>query len=551
MRLFVFSDKLKKDRIQENMNKKINLFAIILKLLLIVVLTGCNSGNVINETTNNNNGTTVDTSTDYNTASCEHTGSGSDYPVGPGQTYETIGDVPWNDLGPGDTVRIYWKSTSYNEKILIRGQGTVDEPIRVCGVPNDGGERPLLSGENATSRTDLDFGSYLPMQDLGLITIYHRDYYTKSANIIIEGLHLERAHPDYQYTNTLGELRSYENGAACIRVQAADNVIIRNNEINDCGNGLFAMSQDYTEFHITRNILIEGNYLHDNGVSGEYRQHNLYIQSIGATYQYNRFGRNRDGVLGGNLKDRSVGTIIRYNWFDGSQRIIDLVEVEDYRTYIIEDAYIDSLGGDPADPDMLAEVRANEVIYRKAYVYGNLIRSVGSTDGSLLIHYGFDNVEADTRKGTLYFYNNTVVMLADQSDAWRTRVFDLSTADETAEVFNNIIYMESETGATPTELNLTRDSGVVNLGINWISDGWIDGSGTVNGASNLIDTTMAATPINTTTLAPLNEATIIGQGQSFPTEVATNYPLSYQYQPHQSGDNRTSDDDLGAYEYGP
>ena len=486
----------------------------------------------------------------YEAGICEHTGSGLDYPIGPGLAYENIGDVPWNDLGPGDTVRIHWRSTPYREKILIRGQGAVDEPIRVCGVPNEGGERPLLSGEGATTRNDLAFGGYSAIQDLGIITIYHNVYGIKAANIIIEGLHLEKAHPDYQYRNTAGDLRSYEDGAACIRVQAADNVTIRNNEINNCGNGLFAMSQDYSEGHLTRNILIEGNYLHANGVVASYRQHNLYIQSIGATYQYNHFGRNKAGALGGNLKDRSVGTVIRYNWFDGSQRIIDLVEVEDYLTFVLEQAYIDSLAGQPADPDRLTEVQANEINYRKAYVYGNLIRNVGSTDGSLLIHYGFDNVEAYTRKGVLYFYNNTVVMLADQNDAWRTRLFDLSTVDETTEAFNNIVYVESETGGTPTELNITRDSGVVNLGVNWISSGWVNGSGTVNGAANLIDTSSAPAPIETMTLLPLNEATILNQGQALPAEVSTIHPVQYQYLPHQSGEARSTIDDLGAYEYG-
>ncbi len=524
------------------MNKNIRISVFIASTFLTACGGSSNDSNI--ETPNNSNPVT------YQTSFCEHVGNGQDFPVGPGLLYETVSDVPWNDLGPGDTVRIHWRSSPYQEKILIRTKGTIDQPIRVCGVPNNAGELPLLSGNGATSRADLAFGSYLPIQDLGLITIYHNDYYTKPANIVIENLRLEGSHPDYQYTNTFGDLRSYEAGAACIRVQAADNVIIRNNEISDCGNGLFAMSQDYTEFHLTRNILIEGNHLYDNGVVGSWFQHNLYIQAIGATYQYNRLGRNKAGAMGGNLKDRSVGTVIRYNWLDGSQRVIDLVEVQEYAQYVIEQVYLDSLSG-PADPDRLIEVQANEAKYRVAHVYGNLIRNVGSTDGSLLIHYGYDTVPEYTRKGTLYFYNNTVAVLTDQTDHWSTRLFDVTTIDETVEAFNNIIYATNETGTTAGFLNITRNgnAGTVNLGVNWISDGWLTGSGTVNGLSNLIDTSLATAPINRDTLEPLNEPTSINQGQALPSIVTTEHPVPYQYSPHQGSVARSNINDLGAYDY--
>ena len=70
----------------------------------------------------------------------------------PGQAYEAIGDVPWDDLAAGDTVRIHWRDEPYREKFLLRGQGTEDAPIVVCGVAGPDGQLPIIDGENAITR---------------------------------------------------------------------------------------------------------------------------------------------------------------------------------------------------------------------------------------------------------------------------------------------------------------------------------------------------------------------------------------------------------------
>jgi len=87
-------------------------------------------------------------------ATCIHTGTGDDYPVGPGQKYPSISDVPWDKLGPGDTVRIHYRETPYREKIVIRTDGTEQNPIRVCGVAGPNGERPILDGDGAVNDPD-------------------------------------------------------------------------------------------------------------------------------------------------------------------------------------------------------------------------------------------------------------------------------------------------------------------------------------------------------------------------------------------------------------
>jgi len=48
--------------------------------------------------------------------------------------------------------------------------------------------------------------------------------------------------------------------------------------------------------------------------------------------------------------------------------------------------------------------------YRQTYVYGNLLTNTGGRDETSFVHYGGDGNVADFRKGTLYFYHNTVIL---------------------------------------------------------------------------------------------------------------------------------------------
>ncbi len=500
---------------------------------------------------------------------CIHTGSGNDYPVGPGQSYTTISDVPWDILGPGDTVRIHYRSEPYREKIVIRTSGTEANPIRLCGVAGPNGDRPVLDGDGAANdRDDADgYGRYAPMEGLAMVMLYNRDYDLKVHNIVIEGLHIRNAKPTFSYRRMNGSSARYENGAACIRIQAADNVVIRNNELENCGNGIFTMSQGYNEAHLTRNLLIEGNYLHRHSQQGSYREHGMYIQAIGVIYQYNRFGANVPGSGGATLKERTAGSIIRYNWFDnGGSRALDLVEVEDAAPWYIEQEYRDwaAANGEAIDPGRLSKVRAAEASYRKTYVYGNFFKHVGSqTEAGNIVHYGSDNDPALSRAGTLYFYNNTISIEQDRSDLWRFRLFYLgnrnatSPSREVVEMFNNIVYFTGERSSTLSHFCLDETNrGTINFGRNWITGTWNDSEsirecyrGTtnvprLNGKDNLLNTAGAPPPIDQNTLEPLNTGLIQGTAQSTPAE----YPVTRRYVRHQKNASRGSVNDMGAME---
>ena len=81
------------------------------------------------------------------------------YEVKPNTTMDTIAEVPWATLQPGDTVLIYWRSQGYAEKWVIGRSGTAAAPITVRGVPGPNGELPVIDGRNAVTPPGLNFWS--------------------------------------------------------------------------------------------------------------------------------------------------------------------------------------------------------------------------------------------------------------------------------------------------------------------------------------------------------------------------------------------------------
>jgi hypothetical protein len=360
---------------------------------------------------------------------------GTTYEVKPNTLMDTIAAVPWATLQPGDTVLIYWKATPYKEKWVICRQGTASQPITVRGVLGPNGERPVIDGNGATTPTNLNYWN----ENRGTIKIggANMPADTMPKYITIENLEVRGAFQGYQFTRFNGQTQAYTQNAAPIYVEKAENLTIRNCIITDGGNGLFIGSSDTDP---SRNILVEGNYIYGNGNSGSAFEHNNYTAAIGITFQHNRFGPLRAGSNGVGLKDRSAGTVIRYNWIEGGNRNLDLVDGED--SILIRN-----------DPN-----------YHKTFVYGNvLIKPDGGNNQTT--HYGGDSgTTADYRKGTLYFYNNTIV----STRTGNTVVFRLSTIEESCDARNNIFYT---TGAG-TSLAMLAETGTLTLTNNWAKSGW-------------------------------------------------------------------------------
>ncbi len=443
------------------------------------------------------------------------------YEVKPNTPLDTIAEVPWATLQPGDTVLIYWKPTAYKEKWVICRQGTANAPITVRGVPNANGDLPVIDGNGATTPTNLNFpGDTRSVIKIGSANIPAD---TLPKYITIENLDIKSAHPNYQFTDEFGASGTYSSAASSIYVEKGENIIVRNCIIHDSANGFFVASSNELA---SRNILVEGNYIYDNGIVGSAFQHNNYTAAIGITFQYNRFGAPKTGALGNNLKDRSAGLIVRYNWIESGNRQLDLVDGED---------------------SLLIRSDAN---YHQTFVYGNVLIEPEGAGNSQITHYGGDSGNTpDYRKGTLYFYNNTVV----STRTGNTTLFKLDTNEETCDARNNIFYVS----ASGANLALLDDAGVLSISHNWLKPNsrtsFSTFGGTLNNNGTSIQTAApgfaneAAQDFHLISTSPnINAGTALN-----PATLPANNVVR-QYVAHQSGQARPVNAalDIGAYEFG-
>ncbi len=356
--------------------------------------------------------------------------------VGPGHPLAAPSDVPWESLAAGDSVLIAWRATPYRDKWVINRVGTESAPIVVRGVADPGtGALPVIDGANAVTRPQLNFWS----EGRGVIKIGGSNTPPDGmpAWIVVENLEIRGGHTPNTFTGRAG-LTAYTANAAAIFVEKGSHVTIRGCKLTGCGNGLFAAAE-------TSDLLVEGNWIEGNGNVGSIYEHNNYTEALGATFQFNRFGPLLVGAGGNNLKDRSAGTVVRYNWIEGGNRQLDLVE-SDYAELI----------DDPR--------------YRNTFVYGNVLIERDGDGNSQVIHYGGDNGQAAKyRKGTLWFHHNTLV----SRRAGNTTLVRLSTDDESADVRDNVLYVT----ATGNRLALVDQDGVLLATRNWMKTGWVASHG--------------------------------------------------------------------------
>lgn len=394
----------------------------------------------------------------------------ADYHVGPDHALDSIAAVPWLNLVAGDTVFIHWRAEPYREKIFISNSGTADRPIRIAGVPGPQGERPVVDGQNATTSSQFKY-PYPGTASRGLVVFSRSqaelDGY-KPKYIEIDGLELLNATALYTFTDAQGQVVPYRSNAASVFIERGEHITIKNCVVTGSANGLFVASNDSEEFQ-SREILIDGNEIHGNGNVNSDREHNVYTEAIGMIFQFNRFGPLRAGAFGNNIKDRSAGTIIRYNWIEGGTQQMDLIDPEGSFNQALKDPR-----------------------FQFTYVYGNII--INQPDNSSVVHYGGDSGFTDNyRKGTLYFYHNTVIFRSDQRLRYRVALLRLDTNDEIADVRNNILYnVAASPGAPLSEFSFMIVYGKANLGVNWVNDGWLTNrtgvpfEGTLTGTGNLL-----------------------------------------------------------------
>ncbi len=439
------------------------------------------------------------------------------YEVGPGQALASVGEVPWESLAPGDEVRIHWRAEPYREKFVIGRSGEAGNPIVVRGVPGPAGQRPVLDGRDATTRAQLNYWN----EARGLIKIggSNTPPDTMPAHIVIEGLGLRSARPPYSFTGRDG-LTDYAENAASVYIEKGEHIVLRDLEIHDSGNGLFCGSQ-------TTDLLVEGCFIHDNGIEGSIYEHNNYTEALGITFQYNHFGPLRADCPGNNLKDRSAGLVVRYNWIEGGNRQLDLVDAEDSQDLV-------------QDPS-----------YHQTFVYGNVLVEPDGAGNSQIVHYGGDSgTTGDYRKGTLFFHHNTVV----STRSGNTTLFRLSTNDETADCRNNAVLV-TDSG---NRLAMVDSDGQLILRHNWFKTGWRDSHSGVAGSIDDDGSSVTGDDPGFEDLAGqdfhlADGSACIDAGGPLDAAAAAEHTPTEQYVVHQASEPRGDDGqpDIGAYEQCP
>lgn len=439
------------------------------------------------------------------------TGTHATYNVGGGaNAYADLHTVPWLSLQAGDVVNIYYRTEPYRTRVALRAQGSASQPVVINGVTDANCNRPVISGTGATNAADQASGYHSGSDGLGNILIFWGSghYAQKPRFITIQNL-------------------AITGGTTGIYAVTVDDLVVQNTQISDVnGWGVFVNSKNGTDVETSYRVTIRNNRIFNNGVSGSWLYHNLYIQAYRALYEGNYIGQLRVGAQGSSLKDRSSGTIIRYNHIVAALRALDLVETEDNMSIV---------GADPQYPN--------------AWVYGNLIvndHTLPASASTSLIHWGYDNTPANARRGTLYFYNNTVVSV-NSSDNWFA-LFDQESSNSstdphnTVELRNNIIW---HTGTA--QMKMAEKLGTLNfLGTNWISSGWGNGDPwnpngvMVNVLGTLIE---GSTPGLNASYRPVSGSAAIGRAGSSPT------PVTYEFKTPVGVQTRATAADLGAFEH--
>lgn len=402
------------------------------------------------------------------------------YDIGPGKPYTTFAQVPWSTLKGCDTVRIYPKSNgaAYSEMLLLSA-GTNLTPttptkfMRLTGIPDPvTGALPIIDGTNATQletvagqpRSLQYWDNLYParaLYSLGLVMVsgqLGRDYnYGPAGYISIENLDIRNASYGNSFTDALTNgVNPYGTFTSCIYVEVAAHLLLKNNILHNCGNGLFINSKNAALVELSQDVLVEGNKIYGNsnavGVGGSngFHEHNSYTEARDIIFQYNDFGDVKPGSFGDCLKDRSSGLVVRYNRFASSCGI--LINM------------LDSTGGQA--------LIHGDAGYSTTYVYGNLFDISGQSGATLATYGGDSGVTANYRQGTLFFYNNTFSVKGDASNGAYPSVFlfhmDIQSA--VVDARNNVFY------TSPVSLTAVGDvqamssgKGTVNLANNWVS----------------------------------------------------------------------------------
>lgn len=378
------------------------------------------------------------------TVALNPTGNGTRYDVTPS---DELTVVPWQSLKPGDVVNIFYRPEPYRHKILLSERGTAANPIVINGVTDANGNRPTIDGAGARtinpSHWHSAYRTTIILINKSQVT---GSYGVNAEHYVIKNLRITGARARNSFVHDGGS-ESYLDSSRGIWSAGGQEISLEGMIIEDNGSGIFIQAAD-DPGALSKHWEIRGSKFENNGNGS--RDHQIYFQAVSDPGRYNivegnYFGPATSTCVCAQLKTRSTGVVIRYNYFESAARTLDIVEAQDaipewmYRNYTAQDI-LD--------------------YYRSSHVYGNVINNEGAASRPL--HFGADTLDHDATWGTgsrpnesamrgdgspTYFYFNTFRM---NHDGYRGDLFDAENNNSngptphpgTVEAWNNIFRFE-------------------------------------------------------------------------------------------------------------
>jgi hypothetical protein len=300
--------------------------------------------------------------------------------VGPGQAVATP-EAALAQARAGDTIRIHATPQGYEKvALLVRVPkltivGVVDKPATT--QPKEG-----LANLVTLNGAGFDYSG------AGRVPRAIIQFDPDASGGVVEGFELVGAH------NT-------SNNGAGVRINAANNITIRNCTIRDCDMGI--MSNGELAKQTGANQLIVNCVIHHNGTEREAGyNHNLYLGGTSVTV---RGCHIYNALTGHNLKSRAHQTWVEACYIhDSPNRELDLV---------------DAKGNTDAEAS-------------DAVVFDCIIKKApGMTGNKTVLHFGQDGGGA--HNGTLYLLHTTILT------AYASPIVDLSAAGAQVKLLNSIV----------------------------------------------------------------------------------------------------------------
>ena len=376
--------------------------------------------------------------------------------------------MPWQNLVACDQVLINYRVQPYNDILMIGARGESNKWIVIRGVPGPGGERPVFDGTNAISPSDKGINTYIDGGGMILVAkptggSFNYPAAYKPGYLHITGFKIQNVRPPAKFTPASGGApRAWDRFVAGIYAIPVENLAVTDNEFTGNSIGLFVNSVN-EEYAQSRNVTVARNYFHGNGIVNDAGLHNAYTEAVGTIYEYNYFGPPVVGTAGDNIKERSAGLVMRYNYIEDGVNLIAMRDPESNWEY--EAAQLDSFG---------------ERLVTKSFVYSNILVAKSPTvygEASIIIGYG-DGVEYGTkeqvREGHLYFYSNKVLSWNDYKQ-YATESVPLFAmlnvrAPTTIAALNNQYYTQPKTSAgSAAPFSIFYYQGVADFQSNWIN----------------------------------------------------------------------------------